>query len=280
QAAMEDNISFGIQFMLKEKVKDSLQKFHHHVSSSDELVARFSPSHRIKLFSTRHGGNISHNFQAVGEQIVLYLAINYAYRCHYYRNENPPFVFSCRLRRYLEGCVETQIMKFIKLMSHQVIVLNCLRSMDRVATIGKGQLWIMAMPASGEEFAGIRMFDIDHVVSLLEWDEQVEVGLADEEMLCVRNSMRYTSFPITDRDVPQKADALALAATLHRDIDSGENVIVHCRAGIGRAGMIASAILIHAGYSSGEAIHAVSWARGALIPDTEEQVDWIRSLDG
>jgi len=121
---MEDNISFGLQMMLELKVKEPLQKFQTHASSSDELVARFSPSHRIKLFSTRHGGNISHNFQAVGEQIVLYLAINYAYRCHYCRDNNPPFVLACRLRRLLEGYVEVQIMKFIKLMSHQVIVIN------------------------------------------------------------------------------------------------------------------------------------------------------------
>jgi len=44
--------------------------------------------------------------------------------------------------------------------------------------------------------------------------------------------------------------------------------------------MIASAVLIQAGYSFGEAIHTVSWARGALIPDTDEQDSWIRSLDG
>jgi len=123
-ATMEDNISFGIQMMHELKVKEPLQKFQTHASSSDELVARFSPSHCIKLFSTRHGRNISFNFQAVGEQIVLYLAINYAYRCHYYRDNNPPFVHACRLRPLLEGYVETQIMKFIKLMSHQVIVIN------------------------------------------------------------------------------------------------------------------------------------------------------------
>ena len=43
--------------------------------------------------------------------------------------------------------------------------------------------------------------------------------------------------------------------------------------------MIASAVLIQADYSSGEAIHMVSWARGALIPDTKEQDNWIKSLE-
>ena len=94
-----------------------------------------------------------------------------------------------------------------------------------VESIGTGKLSVMQMPASGEAVAGLRLLGIDHVVSLLEVDEQFDVGLADEEALCVTNGMRYTSFPITDRDVPQKADALALAATLHRDISNGEHVV-------------------------------------------------------
>ena len=80
-------------------------------------------------------------------------------------------------------------------------------------------------------------------------------------------------------NVPQKADAIALAADLNRYISNGEHVVIHCRAGIGRTGMIASAVLMQAGYSSGEAIHMVSWARGALIPDTAEQNNWIKSLE-
>ena len=118
-----------------------------------------------------------------------------------------------------------------------------------VATIGTGRLSVMAMPDSSLQVASLRQLGIDHVVSLLEVEEQFDVGLADEKALCVTNGMRYTSFPITDRDVPQKADALALAATLHHDISNGEHVVIHCRAGIGRTGMIASAVLMQAGNS-------------------------------
>ena len=147
-----------------------------------------------------------------------------------------------------------------------------------VIEIGTGKLSVMAMPASSGQFAELRRQGVDHVVSLLDVDEQVEVGLADEKLLCIKNGMRFTSFPIIDRDVPHKADALALAATLYRDVSKGEHVVIHCRAGVGRTGIIASAVLIHAGYSSGEAIHMVSWARGVLIPDTAEQNMWVESL--
>ena len=148
-----------------------------------------------------------------------------------------------------------------------------------VVPIGAGQLSVMAKPASGErieeEFAGLKELGIDHVVSLLERPEQIDVGLADEAKLCERNGMRYTSFQIVDRDVPQQADARPFVAGLYQDISNGEHVVIHCRVGIGRTGIIASAILIHAGHSSGEAIHMVSFARGMMVPDTQEQVEWV-----
>jgi hypothetical protein len=54
-----------------------------------------------------------------------------------------------------------------------------------VESIGAGKLSVMPMPASGEEVAGLQQLGIDHVVSLLEVGEQSDVGLADEEALCV-----------------------------------------------------------------------------------------------
>jgi protein-tyrosine phosphatase len=152
-----------------------------------------------------------------------------------------------------------------------------------VASFGAGKLSVMAKPISGEwieeEFAGLRQLGIDHVVSLLEAFEQIDVGLSDEESLCEKNRMRYTSFPIVDRAIPQTAEAIGLAAALHQDILGGEHVVIHCRAGIGRTGVIASAVLVSAGYPSAEALHMVSFARGVLVPDTDEQDMWVRSLE-
>ena len=84
---------------------------------------------------------------------------------------------------------------------------------------------------------------------------------------------------IVDRDVPRKAEALALASSLNRDMIDGEHVVIHCRAGIGRTGIIAGAVLICAGYSAAEALHMISFARGVLVPDTDEQDRWVRLLE-
>jgi len=62
------------------------------------------------------------------------------------------------------------------------------------------------------------------------------------------------SVPTIDREVPTStAEALVLTSTLNHDIGNGEHAVIHRRAGVGRAGMIASAVLMQAGYTSGTA---------------------------
>jgi len=50
----------------------------------------------------------------------------------------------------------------------------------------------MARPVPGEwiedEFAGIAVFGIDSVISLLETDESIELGLSQERKLCEKNN--------------------------------------------------------------------------------------------
>ena len=54
-----------------------------------------------------------------------------------------------------------------------------------------GKLSVMAKPVSGEwiedEFIGFKRLEIDCIVSLLEKDEEAEVGLKLESQLCAQN---------------------------------------------------------------------------------------------
>ena len=53
------------------------------------------------------------------------------------------------------------------------------------------------------------------------------------------------------------------------------NVAVHCRAGIGRSGLVASCILIKDDMTAEAAIKLVSSGRGVPIPETAEQSAFI-----
>lgn len=135
----------------------------------------------------------------------------------------------------------------------------------------------MAKPIAGEylddEISGLARLGLTGIVSLLEPHEADEVGLTQEGDLAVAHGLTFDAFPIRDRGL---RDGISdFVARLTRRIQSGERLVVHCRAGIGRTGVIACAVLITAGYSPHDAIELVSEARGVRIPDTEAQRDWI-----
>ena len=148
--------------------------------------------------------------------------------------------------------------------------------------IESGILSVMAKPVPGEyiedEFIGFAQLGINKIVCLLEDWEQKELGLASEEELCEKNGIEYLSFPIADRGLPSTNLALVLAENLFEEIRNGKHIAIHCRAGIGRTGIIAGAILLKLGKSSEEAFKLISKARGIRVPDTEEQESWLSSL--
>ena len=150
----------------------------------------------------------------------------------------------------------------------------------KVELIGSGSLSVMAKPVSGEwiedEFSNISMFGIDRIVSLLESHEVYDLGLEMEKALAEKNGMEFISYPIPDRGLPNSIDDfLKFTKRLYSEAAGGLNTVVHCRAGIGRTGMIAAGILLHCGFEPIDAFDLISKKRGVAVPDTQEQIDWV-----
>ena len=147
------------------------------------------------------------------------------------------------------------------------------------ASIGS-RLAIMARPRAGDwlddEIAGWKAEGVDVVVSLLEVEEVAELGLQREAELCRATGIRFVSFPIPDRGVPEsQREAAELAESVAAEVAAGRSVAIHCRAGIGRSSVIAACALIHAGLGADAAFAAIARARGLSVPDTDEQRDWV-----
>jgi protein-tyrosine phosphatase len=145
---------------------------------------------------------------------------------------------------------------------------------------GRGRLAIAARPRAGhwlaDEIAGWRRDAVEVVVSLLEPSEIAELDLREEAELCRRHGLRFVSFPIADRAVPSSMnEAIALARSAARWIAEGRGVAIHCRAGIGRAAMIAACVLVCLGDDADVAFTAIGKARGVSVPDTDEQRQWV-----
>lgn len=151
----------------------------------------------------------------------------------------------------------------------------------RIPTDTSGRLAISARPRGGDwlsdEVAGWQRAGVTVVVSLLEADEERDLGLTDEATECAAHGLHFVPVPVPDRGVPTDRIAFAEAViTVADELDNGERVGVHCRQGIGRSGLFAVAVLKALGVSTDIAIGAASAARGRPVPETPEQTEWLR----
>ena len=147
----------------------------------------------------------------------------------------------------------------------------------------KGRLAVAPRPRGGDwlqdEVVAWKNSGITQVVSLLTSGENAQLDLNAEQSACDRAGISFASFPIEDRGTP--ADSAAATQFVHKldaDLRRGESVLIHCRQGVGRAGMIAAGILIDRGVDAIVAVKEVSASRGVPVPETDEQREWIREL--
>jgi ADP-ribosyl-[dinitrogen reductase] hydrolase len=120
----------------------------------------------------------------------------------------------------------------------------------------------------GEDLKVIRDWGATTVVTLIEDDEFRLLGIEDLGATVRRHGMAWVHLPIRDVDVPDDRFERAWAIdgpALHRRIDRGEGILIHCRGGLGRTGLVAGLILVERGVSPPEAIDRVRAARPHAI---------------
>ena len=143
-----------------------------------------------------------------------------------------------------------------------------------------GKLAMAARPRGGDwledELSSWHRAGISTVVSLLTRDKEQSLDLRKEARVVKAQAMNFTSFPIPDREVPSSQTVLAGALEkINADLSSGKNVLIHCRQGIGRSGLVAACLLGTKGWDPSAAGEQVGAARGLAIPETAEQRRWI-----
>jgi protein-tyrosine phosphatase len=153
-------------------------------------------------------------------------------------------------------------------------------SLHWVSGIDPHRLALMARPRGGEwlreEVAAWHNAKVNSVVSLLEPHEVRELELKAEPSLCAEHGIEFRSFPIADRGTPSSARELAsLLTQLRSELVRGKVVAIHCRAGIGRTGLVAGCLLHMLGVPGAEIFHVLSHSRGVAVPDTSAQAEWV-----
>ncbi len=116
---------------------------------------------------------------------------------------------------------------------------------------------------------------VSTVVSLLPDEEAEELGVAEEAAVCAAHGLGHMSYPIVDYGLPDYATFRDLIHEIADVLAANGKVAVHCKAGIGRSGMVAACVLVLTGQPALKARSIVSSARGTQTPDTVEQGKFI-----
>ena len=153
-------------------------------------------------------------------------------------------------------------------------------SLHWVSGIDPHRLALTPCPRGGEslhdEVGAWRDAAVDSVVSLLEAHEVLELELKAEPSLCAERGIEFRWFPIPDRGAPPSTRELsALLTELHTELVQGKAVAIHCRAGIGRTGLVAGCLLHLLRVPYEDVFHLLSRARGVAVPDNSAQVEWV-----
>lgn len=146
-----------------------------------------------------------------------------------------------------------------------------------------GKLAIIPRPRGGDwlrdEVRSLREEGFQIVVSMLTPEETEELGLTQEAAIVRNYGLQFLNYPVPDREVPRSREsAKEFLETLHVDLLAGKTIAVHCRGSIGRAGLVASGLLVLSGMDPADAFRQVTAARGVPAPETAEQKDWVVTL--
>lgn len=118
------------------------------------------------------------------------------------------------------------------------------------------------------------------VVTLIEPEELQALQVARLGHTVAANHMGWLHLPIRDVSVPDAVfEAMWQAATgeeLRDRLRAGFDVVVHCKGGLGRAGMIAARLLVELGVDANEAVARVRQARPGAI-ETTDQLRHVRA---
>lgn len=148
--------------------------------------------------------------------------------------------------------------------------------------LGSGWLALVPMPGRGGDFAAdlARIIDWrpDLVVSMTESAEMAPAK--DLPHALAQAGIGWRHFPVPDFGVPDDVGEELwpdLSKELHRRLDAGQRIMLHCMGGCGRSGMVALRVMIEAGEPPQTALDRLRAARTCAV-ETPQQFVWASAV--
>lgn len=144
---------------------------------------------------------------------------------------------------------------------------------------GTGGLWLCGKHFVGPDpDAALDRVGAHAVVCLNEADELE--GRYPQYVRWLRDNTpdRAVWFPIPDLHAPPIDELTGLVSELHRRLVAGDTLLVHCGAGIGRAGTVAAALLVTMGVPLTDALATIAAHRPLAGPESGAQSELLDAL--
>ncbi|UYV37552.1 protein phosphatase [Rhodobacteraceae bacterium D3-12] len=146
--------------------------------------------------------------------------------------------------------------------------------------VGGGTLAIASLPGRSGDYRG----DLDVfsewkpgiVVTMTTEAEMVEVGGINLGSDIQAMASRWWHLPVADFGTPSaEIDAIwpEVSDNVRRALNGGGRVIVHCRGGCGRSGMVALRLMVESGEDRFEALNRLRALRDCAV-ETKAQLQW------
>ena len=142
---------------------------------------------------------------------------------------------------------------------------------------GPGRLWLCGKHVVGPDPEALLDRLGATVIVALNEPHELDDRYPDY-VLWLRSSSKAVWHPVPDLHAPTVAETVALTDELRTRIRRGDQIVLHCGAGIGRAGTIAAALLVRMGLPLDEALARVATSRPMAGPEVGAQRDLLDAL--
>ncbi|NVO58181.1 dual specificity protein phosphatase family protein [Rhodobacteraceae bacterium B1Z28] len=146
--------------------------------------------------------------------------------------------------------------------------------------VGGGTLALTAMPGRGGDYAAdldmISEWKPGLVISMTTEIEMLQDGAQDFGSDIQGRASRWVHLPTEDFNAPPPAVVEAwpsVSATVRHALSGGGRVLVHCRGGCGRSGMIVLRQMIECGERPEKALERLRAVRPCAV-ETDDQMAW------
>jgi len=142
-----------------------------------------------------------------------------------------------------------------------------------------GRLWLCGKHFIGPDpESALEQVGATTVVCLTERAELVDRYPRYVDWLEANQPARALWWPIPDLHAPDLDGAVALLDELRSRLRSGQSLLLHCGAGIGRAGTVAAALLVTLGSNPADAVAHVAAHRPMAGPEAGAQAELLDAL--